>query len=539
MSYTILVSDNLHQKGVDLFAARQGFKVDIKTGLAPEALLEAIPNYDGLVVRSATKVTAEVIRAADKLKVIGRAGTGVDNIDIPEATRRGIVVMNTPGGNSRAAAEHAITLIMALHRHVPHAVASMKDGKWEKKKFQGREMARKTLGVIGLGQIGSIVVRLASRGLNMKVLGYDPVTTERAASQMGARLVSPEEIFAGSDIITVHTPLNDDTRDLIDAEAIAKMKDGVMIVNCARGGVVNEEALLAALESGKVAAAALDVYTTKPPGNHPLVMHPRVIATPHLGASTTEAQVNVAVAIAEQMIDFLDTGTVRNAVNVPSIEASEVSRMGPYLDLAQRLGQFVGKLTTGGILGLELEYRGEITTWETKPMTNAALVGLLAPFQSIPVNQVNAPVIARERGISVSETTLEEGKDFASSIAIRAAFSDREPVTVQGALIRRVGDEPRIIGIDEFLTEAVPAGPMLIVTNEDIPGMIAGMSGTLAQKGINIAQMNLSRESVGGMALSIINLDSPADESTLDAIRSIKGILSVKQVVLDEPVPLG
>lgn len=536
MTYRILVSDNLHQKGVDLFAEREGFKVDVKTGLAPEALIEAIGEYDGLVVRSATKVTTDVLGAAEKLKVVGRAGTGVDNIAIPEATRRGIVVMNTPGGNSQAAAEHTITLIMTLHRHVPHAVASMKDGKWEKKKFQGREMAGKTLGVVGLGQIGSIVSRLASRGLKMRVLGYDPVTTEQAASKMGAKLATLDEIFGEADLVTVHTPLNKETRDLIDAAAIDSMKDGVMIVNCARGGVVNEEALLAALESGKVAAAALDVYSVKPPGNHPLVMHPRVIATPHLGASTAEAQVNVAVAIAEQMIDFLETGTVRNAVNVPAMSAAEASKVRPYVDLARRLGQFVAKFSPAGLVALELEYRGEIATLDTKPVTGAALVGLLSHFASIPVNEVNAAVIAGDKGISVSETTLEEGKDFASSIAIRAGFSAREPLTVQGALIHRVGDEPRITGIDHFLTEAVPAGPMLIVTNKDIPGMIAGMSGALAEKGINIAQMNLSRESAGGTALSIINIDSPADEATLDTIRAIDGILSVKQVVLDEKI---
>ncbi len=536
MTYRILVSDNLHQRGVDLFAAREGFKVDVKTGLAPEALIEAIGEYDGLVVRSATKVSAKVLAAAEKLKVVGRAGTGVDNIDIAEATRRGIVVMNTPGGNSEAAAEHTITLIMALHRHVPHAVASMKEGKWEKKKFQGREMAGKTLGVIGLGQIGSIVSKLASRGLKMRVLAYDPVTTERAASQVGAKLASLDQVFSEADVVSVHTPLNDDTRDLIDAAAIASMKDGVMIVNCARGGVVNEEALLAALESEKVSAAALDVYTVKPPGNHPLVMHPRVIATPHLGASTAEAQVNVAIAIAEQIIDFLDQGTVRNAVNVPAVDAAYASKVRPFVDLARRLGQFIAKFSPAGLVGLELEYHGEIATLDTKPVTSAALVGLLSYFESVPVNEVNAHVIAGDRGMMVSETTLEEGKDFASSISIRAGFSDREPLTVQGALIRRVNDEPRITGINQFLTEAVPAGPMLIVTNRDIPGMIAGMSGALARKGINIAQMNLSRESVGGTALSIINIDSPADEATLDDIRAIDGILSVKQVVLDEKI---
>jgi D-3-phosphoglycerate dehydrogenase len=368
----------------------------------------------------------------------------------------------------------------------------------------------------------------------MNVLGYDPVTTAEAASQIGVTPASLDEIFKRCDIITVHTPLNDETRDMVDAGAFSRMKKGVVVVNCARGGIINEDALLAALESGKVAAAALDVLTTSPPGKHPLVMHPNVITTPHLGASTSEAQINVAVAIAEQIIDYLEKGVAKNSVNIPTVDAKLSLIIGPYLDLARRLAQFLVGFTPQGIVGLEMVYSGEIADWDFKPITNAALVGLLSGFEGLEVNQVNAPMIAQERGIRVSQTTLTESAEHGSSVEIKIKAEDGSVRSVQGALIRRIGHEPRIIGIDSFVTEAVPAGPMLVVTNRDIPGMIAGMSGALAAGGINIAQMNLSRDRVGGRAMSIINIDTPASEATLDAIRSIEGILNVKQVILDQ-----
>jgi D-3-phosphoglycerate dehydrogenase len=533
MDYHILVSDSVHERGVDILASRPGFKVDVNTGLSAEGLKEIIGKYHGLVIRSATKVTGEILDAATNLKVIGRAGTGLDNVDIPSATMKGVVVMNTPGGNSVAAAEHTIGMIMAAHRHIPQAVASMKAGKWEKKKFQGREMAGKTLGVIGLGKIGSHVSRLASRGLKMKVIGYDPMTSPEVASQCGTYLTTLDEILKSADIITVHTPLNDDTRSILDSRAFSVMKDGVIVINCARGGIVDETALLENLESEKVAVAALDVFSISPPGNHPLVTHPRVIATPHLGASTDEAQINVAVAVAQQIGDYLETGAIRNAVNVPGIDVTLRAKVGPYLDLAQRLAQFLGGLSPRGVIEIALEYQGEIATWDVEPITNAALVGFLTTFEGQEVNQVNASLIARERGIRVLATTTNEGSEYGSSIVIRTRFRDGTSHSVQGALIRRMGYEPRIIGIDEFVTEAVPAGSMLIITNEDIPGMIAGMAGALAASGINIAQMNLSRDVAGGSAMSILNIDSPGDDVTLETIRGIPGILSVTQVVLD------
>lgn len=533
MSYRVLVSDNLHQQGIELFASRPGFYVEVCTGLSSDALKEAIGTFHALIIRSATKVTAEVLAAATDLKVIGRAGTGLDNVDVNEATRRGVVVMNTPGGNSVAAAEHTIALIMAAHRHIPAANASMKAGKWEKKSFQGREMAGRTLGVIGLGKIGTLVGQRAVRGLKMKVLGYDPVTTSEVAAQAGVTLTTLEDMFRRSDVITVHTPLNEETRNLIDSSAFSVMKDGVMIINCARGGIIDEQALLDGLESGKVSAAALDVFAVTPPGDHPLVRHPRVIATPHVGASTGEAQLNVAVAVARQVIDYLEKGTVRNAVNVPAIDMTLGHRIGPYIELADKLAQFLSGLAPAGVTELSIEYLGEIAFWDTKPMSNAALVGLLKRFEGMDVNQVNAPVIAEDRGIRVLATTMKERSEHGSSLRIGIRCADGTFLSVQGALIQRIGFEPRIIGIDEFVTEAVPAGAMLIVTNRDIPGMIAGVSGALAAGGINIAQMNLSRECRGGRAMSILNLDNPAEEATLEAIRRIPGILAAKQVLLD------
>jgi D-3-phosphoglycerate dehydrogenase len=535
MTYRILVTDNVDDRGIDLFRQREGFSVDVENSLSGDDLKKVIGRYDALVVRGATKVTAEVLADASRMKVIGRAGAGVDNIDVPEATRRGVMVMNVPGGNAVATAEHTISLIMAAHRHIPQATLSMKSGKWEKKKFQGREIAGRTLGVIGLGKVGSLVAKLAVRGLKMNVLGYDPAISPDVLSKEGVKPSSLDDIFSKSDVITVHTPLNDETRGLVNEAAFAKMHEGVIIVNCARGGIVDEDALLANLESGKVSAAALDVFTVSPPGQHPLVMHPNVITTPHLGASTGEAQVNVAVGVIGQVIDFLEQGIIKNAVNAPAIDGALSHKIQPYLDLAQRLGEFIGRYASGVITRMQVKYIGEITTWDLKPVTNAAILGLLSSFLGREVNFVNAAILADSRGIAVSETTLKEGATSGPSVEIQVGLADGSQLSVQGALIRRIGHEPRIIGISGFVTEAVPAGAMLIVSNEDVPGMIAGISGAIAAGGVNIAQMNLSRDRIGGKAMSIINLDTPADDRTLNKIRGIEGILSVKQVILDEP----
>ena len=535
MSYRVLALDNVHRDGVDILHRRDGFEVDVKPTMDPSELKEILPNYDAMIIRSGTKLKSDLLDAATRLRVVVRAGAGVDNIDIAEATRRGVVVMNTPGGNSQATAEHTITLIMAAHRHIAQAVQSMKEGRWEKKKFQGRELQGRTLGVIGLGQVGGIVAKLASQGLKMKVLGYDPAVTAKAASQIGAEYATIDSIFSKSDVITVHTPLNDNTKNLINAEAFKKMKDGVIVINCARGGIVDQDALLEALESGKVAAAGLDVYAEQPPGDSPIVRHSNVIATPHLGASTGEAQVNVSVSAAEQIIDYLDLGVIRNAVNVPAVGPSDMVKLAPYLDLATRLAKFLGGLgpaQASEIKEMEIQYTGDISSWNLKPITNSALVGLLSQFAD-DVNLVNAHTMAEDRGIKISETTLKKGEDLASSIEIKTYYADGASRSVVGSILRSVGNKPRILGVDNFSTEAVPAGSMLVITNRDKPGMIAGMAGILAAKGINIAQMNLSRESLGGTALSIINIDEPVDEDTINKIKDIDGILSVKQVTLD------
>ena len=368
----------------------------------------------------------------------------------------------------------------------------------------------------------------------MSVLAYDPARTAEAISQIGAKPASLEEIFRKSDVITVHTPLNDSTRGLVGAEAFRIMKDGVFIVNCARGGIVDEEALLAALNSGKVAGAALDDFTVKPPGLNPLAAHPRVVATPHLGASTSEAQITVAVAITQQVVDYLKLGVVRNAVNAPCTDPTANIRIAGYMDLAKRLGEFVSGLLTGGVVEMQVEYMGELSTWpDVAPVTNAALLGLLIQYEGSEVNSVNARLIAEERGIRILETTTSEPTQLRAELGVTITNAQGESVRALGALIRRIGDEPRIVGIDGFVTEAVPAGPMLVVVNRDIPGVVAGVSGALAAHGVNIGQMNLSRDRPGGMAMCIINIDIPASTAVLNAINEIEGIIRVKQLTLD------
>ncbi|MBM4327549.1 MAG: phosphoglycerate dehydrogenase [Deltaproteobacteria bacterium] len=535
MTHRILVADDLHEKGIRTLQDRPSFQVDVKTDLNREGLRAVIGEYDALVIRRETEVDADILRTGARLKVVARAGGGIENVDVAEATRRGILVMNTPGVNSVATAEHTIGLILAVHRHIAQAVASMKEGKWEKKKFQGREIAGKILGVIGLGRVGGIVARLASQGLKMKVLGCDPATSSEAAAKMGAELTTLEDILSRSDVITVHVPKTDSTKGLIGAKAFEMMKPGVVIVNSARGGIIDEDALLKALEAEKVAAAGLDAFASEPPGVGPLIKHPGVVATPQLGASTDEADVNVAVVIAEQVIDYLEKAIVRNAVNAPVIAAVDIPRIRPYEDLARRMGRFLADLTPvkeTEIAAVHMEYRGEVARWDFKSITNAALVGLMSRYTE-DVNPVNASLMVQNRGIIVSETALEDAKDFGSSIAITASYAGSASRTVHGALIHRMGDEPRIVGIDDFVTEAVPRGPMVIVRNQDIPGMVAGITRTLAERGINIAQMNLSRDKPGGSALCIINIDQPADGQTLKSIQDIGGILSVRQVVLD------
>jgi D-3-phosphoglycerate dehydrogenase len=413
----VLVSDTIAPEGIEIFKEAPGIEVDVKTNLTPDELRGVIGKYDGLAIRSATKVTQEIVEAAKNLKVIGRAGIGIDNVDVPSASKRGIVVMNTPGGNTITTAEHTIAMMFALARRIPQATSSMKGGKWEKNKFMGSEVYNKTVGIIGLGRVGSVVAERA-KGLMMNVIVYDPFIAPEAAEKMGIKLVSMDDILKKSHFIMVHTPLTKDTKNLLNAKTFARMRDGVFIINCARGGIVNEKDLVGAIQSGKVAGAALDVFEEEPTKNTELLALPNVICTPHLGASTDEAQRNVAIAIAEQIVDFLTKGEIRNAVNFPSVSAEVLVSIQPYLTLAEKLGRFEAQIVKGGIEEVDVEFCGEILNYNVAPITIAFLKGLLTPILNANINFINAPVIAKERKIKVVESKSSEMKDYSSMISV-------------------------------------------------------------------------------------------------------------------------
>lgn len=519
----VLVSDRISDKGIEILK-KAGLTVDVKTGLKPDELKAHIGGYNGLVIRSATKVTSEIIDAAVNLKVIGRAGSGLDNVDRTAATKKGIVVMNTPGGNTITTAEHTIALIFALARLIPQATASMKAGKWEKKRFMGVELFNKTLGIIGLGNIGSQVAKRA-QGLEMTVIAYDPFLSEDRAKALGIEKVELPELFSRSDFITIHTPLTPETKNLINSEAIQKMKEGVRIINCARGGIVNEKDLYDALKSGKVAGAALDVFEKEPPGDFALIELDNVICTPHLGAATAEAQENVAIAVAEQIVDYLVHGTIRNAVNFPSIPADQVVRLQPYLNLAERLGSFAAQVFEGGITEITIEYRGDAAELNTAPVTIAAIKGLLTPILEETVNFVNAPFIAKERGIEVKETKSAGAGDYQGMLVLRIKAKDKERLFA-GTLFSR--KDPRIIRIDNFAVEIVPEGIMLLIYNMDKPGVIGNLGSFFGRNNINIARMHFGRESAGGVAISVISIDTPITPVHLEEIKKMPNILSAK-----------
>ena len=523
----VLVSDNISSKGVDILK-KAGLEVDVKTGLKPDELKAIIGKYHALIVRSATKATADIIEAAKNLKVIGRAGSGLDNVDKAAASKRGIVVMNTPGGNTITTAEHTIAMIFAVARKIPQANASLAANKWEKKKFMGTELFNKTLGVLGLGNIGGEVARRAL-GLGMNVIAYDPFLSEEKAKSMGIGKVEIPELIRKADFITIHTPLTNETKNLINAKTIKTMKDGVYIINCARGGIVNEKELLAALESGKVAGAALDVFEKEPPENNPLVGHERVVCTPHLGASTQEAQENVAIAVAEQIVDYLVHGTIRNAVNFPSIPADQVAVLQPYIALAEKLGGFAAQIFDGEIVEVTLEYKGEASGLNTQPLTIAAMKGLLAPVLEETVNFVNAPFIAKERGIEIRETRTSDAGDYQSLITI-GLKSSKKKLSVAGTLFSKI--DPRVVKIDTFTVEIVPEGNMLFMYNNDKPGVIGNIGTIMGKNSINIARMHFGREKAGGRAISVVNIDAPVSEKLLAEIKKLPNILDVKVINL-------
>jgi len=497
----VLVSDSLSEKGIEIL--EKGAEVDVKTGMNPEELKACIGEYDALVVRSQTQVTEDVIGAAEKLKIIGRAGVGVDNIDVEAATQRGIIVINAPEGNMISAAEHTIAMMMAMSRNIPQANQSMRAGKWDRKLFMGVEVRGKTLGVVGLGRIGTEVAKRA-QGMEMNILAYDPFISEERAASLGVKLTTVEDIVSNADYVTVHTPLTKDTRDLIDKEEFEKAKPGVRIINCARGGIINEKALAEAVASGKVAAAAIDVFTSEPPTGSPLLEQDNIIVTPHLGASTKEAQVNVAVDVAEQIINFSQGLPVKNAINMPYVKQEIMKVLQPYLPLAEKIGKLAAQLMEEKYEKIEVSYSGEIAEWDTGPVTVAALKGLLEFAMGSSVNYVNAPVIAKERKIKVVESKSKTTESYSNLIMVNIEFS----------------------------IDVLPLGHMIIALHEDHPNIIGPCCIVLGNHDINIAGMQVGRIKAGGTAIMALNVDSEVNEGILNEIRAVKGILNAKMVYL-------
>ncbi|MCI5050296.1 MAG: phosphoglycerate dehydrogenase [Rickettsiales bacterium] len=518
----VLISDKLSPKAKEIFESNN-IDVDVKVGMSEDELLACIGEYDGLAIRSATTVTEKVLQTATNLKVVGRAGIGVDNVDIKAATANGVVVMNTPFGNSVTTAEHALSLLMSMARKIPQANASTHDGKWEKSKFMGTEISGKTLGLIGCGNIGSIVADRA-QGLKMKVMAYDPFLSTEHAAAINVEKVELDALLARADFISLHTPLNDATRHILNKEALSKTKKGVMIVNCARGGLVVESDIKELLESGHVAAAAFDVFEEEPAKENVLFGLENVVCTPHLGASTSEAQENVAVQVAEQMSDYLNNGTVTNALNMPSVSAEDAAKLKPYITLAGQLGSFAGQITESGLSKVIIEYEGDACALNTKPLTAAALNGLLQPLME-GVNMVNAPVIAKERDIQVSEIKHERASNYKTLMRITVT-SERRERTVCGTLF---GENPRIVEINAVPLEAAVAANMLYVNNEDKPGLIGHVGNLLGGANINIANFHLGRTNEGEKdAIALIEVDQEPGSDILEAISSESSVKQVK-----------
>ncbi len=517
----VLISDKMDPNAAAIFRAR-GIEVDEITGQTPEELMEIIGQYDGLAIRSSTKVTKAILEHATNLKVIGRAGIGVDNVDISAASAKGVVVMNTPFGNSITTAEHAIALMFALARQLPEADASTQAGTWEKNRFMGVELTSKTLGLIGAGNIGSIVADRAL-GLRMKVIAYDPFLTPERAVEMGVEKVTLDDLLARADFITLHTPLTDQTRNILSAENLAKTKKGVRIINCARGGLIDEAALKAGLDSGHIGGAALDVFQTEPAKESPLFGTPGFVSTPHLGASTTEAQVNVALQVAEQMADFLVTGGITNALNVPSLSAEEAPKLKPYMALAEKLGSLIGQLAHGALSGISVEVEGAAAQLNQKPITSAVLAGMMRVHSDI-VNMVNAPFLAKERGIDVREIRHDREGDYHTMVRVTVK-TDAGDKSVAGTLF---GDAaPRLVELFGIKVEADLAGYMLYVVNEDAPGFIGRLGTTLGESGVNIGTFHLGRRDAGGEAIVLLSVDEPVTNELIANVRALPGVKTV------------
>ncbi len=523
----VLAMDKVAPEGLKIITDA-GIEVDSKAGLSEDELVKIIPDFDALIVRSETKVTPKIIDAGKNLKIIARAGVGVDNVDLPTANKNGIIVVNSPEGNTVAAAEHTWAMLMSMARQIPQAHGKLKTGVWDKKSFKGVEVLNKTLGVVGLGKIGRRVAAYAL-GMGMKVIAYDPFLTAEYAKNIGVELKSITDVMKEADFLTFHIPKTKETAGMVNAESIAKMKKGVRIVNVARGGIIDEKALYDALKSKQVAAAALDVFEKEPCESSPLFELDNIVVTPHLGASTVEAQVNVAIDVAEQIVEVLKGGAARSAVNIPSMKPELIAPVRPFMGIAEKLGSLAAQIVKGAITKVEVSYSGEVAEKDVSPLTTVVLKGLLTPILDVKVNFVNAPYVAKERGIEVIETKSNEIKDFGSSISLKVT-TEKETREVGGTVFAGVGD--RLISIDGYRIDAVPIGYLLILSNIDKPGMIGKVGNFLGTNNINIASMDVGRIKVGEKAVMVINIDSQVPEKTLNEIMKIDGISSAIAVKL-------
>jgi len=526
--FKVLVSDDVSENGLEILRKSAVLEVDVKIGMKKDELLKVIGAYDGLIIRSATKVTADVIAAAQNLKVVGRAGAGVDNVDIPAASKRGIAVENTPGGNTVTTGEHTFALICSLARNIPQGTASTKAGNWDRKLI-GVELMGKTLGVVGIGRVGSVVVKRA-QGFQMHCIAFDPFISADKAAELGVELVTLEDLYKRADFISVHSPLTPETKHMIAAKQFAMMKQGVRIVNCARGGIIKEDDLADAIKSGHVAGAALDVFEVEPPtADNPLVQLPQVICTPHLGASTNEAQENVAIAIAQQVVTFFEDGVIMNAVNVPDVDPEVLKKLKPYLSLSEKLGKFVSHICGKGVKEVEIAAIGEIADVDIKPLATSALKGFLSVFAGDDVNFVNAPFVAQERGIAVKTSVSKKAHNYTSLLTIRVK-TDEGDSEISGTIFGK--SDPRITSINGIIIEAVPEGNLLMFTNVDKPGVIGALGTYLGQKGINIGQFHLGRTAPLKDAICIVNVDSELNKEIVDGVAKIPNMLKAWAIKL-------
>jgi D-3-phosphoglycerate dehydrogenase len=524
----ILISDKLSQQGKEILKQR-GLDFDEKTDFTPEQLKEVIGEYDGIIIRSGTKLTKEVLGKPGNLKAIARAGVGVDNVDVPAATEKGIVVMNTPGGNTVSTAELTFSMILALSRKIPHAWDSLRKGEWKRSKFAGVEVRNKTLGVIGLGRIGTQVCHYA-KAFDMRVIAYDPYVAPERAEQLGVEMVDLNTLLSESDYISIHTPATAETKNLIDRDALARMKPTARIINCARGGIVDEEALLEALKEGKIAGAAIDVWTQEPPAANPLLELENVVATPHLGASTQEAQDNVAVEAAELMSDFLLDGKIRNSVNVPSVDEKLLQQLRPYILLSEKLGGLAAQMLKGNLQTLEVAYSGELDQVDAGPLTVGMLKGFLSHVLDSDVNAVNATSKAKERGIQVVESKTSKSEDYAALVKV-VARSDVEEISVAGTVFGKRND-PRIVRVNDFHVDAIPEGSLIIITNRDRPGAVGKIGTTLGERKVNIADMTLGRRKAGESAVTLLNIDGDIPDEVIEELQKLDEVIDVKVVHL-------